>query len=147
RREREQPGLTTRIPLPIRERVGTVPASTAYCRWGFPGRRRRNRNRRTDVLGFAALSTARRVLGEGMEITIRAAQLNAQEIQLDDQITLQEVRLSGTDIRLAAGPRGPVRIAELNGTLIVTEASLNRVLKQKPPEGTRDLELATLTGR
>ena len=82
-----------------------------------------------------------------MEITIRAAQLNAQEIKVDDQITLQEVRLSGADIRLTTGPRGPVRIAELNGTLIVTEASLNRVLKRKPPEATRDLELATLTGR
>jgi hypothetical protein len=82
-----------------------------------------------------------------MEITIRAAQLNAQEIQLDDQITLQEIKLSGTDIRLTSGPRGPMRIADLNGSVIVTEASLNLLLKRKPPEGTRDLEVATLTGR
>ena len=85
--------------------------------------------------------------GEGMEITIWAAQVNAQEIVIDERIALQEVRLSGTGIRLEAGPRGPVRIAELSGTVVVTEASLNRLLKEKPPEGTRDVELATLTGR
>ncbi len=35
----------------------------------------------------------------------------------------------------------------MSATFVVTEASLNRLLAENPPEGTRDLSLATLSGR
>lgn len=85
-----------------------------------------------------------------MEITIRAGQASAQELQIGELLTLQEIKLTGGDVRVTVSPGGPlqaVHIGEVTATAILTEASLNRLLEQNPPPGTRDLEIATLSGR
>jgi hypothetical protein len=81
-----------------------------------------------------------------MQITIRGAQLNAQEIQIGDIITLQEIRVNGTGITLGS-PGGAVQVAEAGVTFIVTEAALNRFLAGRAEGRLRDMEVAMLNGR
>lgn len=82
-----------------------------------------------------------------MEIKIGAAQASAQEIQIGQIITLQEVKLTGSGIVYAMEPERTLHIAEMNANLIVTEASLNRLLAETPLREIRDLQVETLTGR
>ena len=56
------------------------------------------------------------------------------------------MRINVIGARLTGQP-GQIRIEEATATLTVTEKSLNALLQANPPEGTRDLSLATLTGR
>lgn len=82
-----------------------------------------------------------------MNVTVRAAQLSAQDIQLGDLFTLQEVRLSGQNLRMSLPPDGLWRIETVEATLIVTEASLNRFLASRAEEPIRDMQVALLAGR
>lgn len=82
-----------------------------------------------------------------MEIKIGAAQATAQEIKIGQIITLQELRLTGGGIVYATEPERTLHIAELNANLIITEASLNRLLTETPIREIRDLQVETLTGR
>jgi hypothetical protein len=82
-----------------------------------------------------------------MEIKISATHATAQEIQIGQMITLQEIKLTGSGIVYAMEPEPTLRIADLNATLIVTEASLNRLLADTPLKEMRDLQVETLTGR
>lgn len=81
------------------------------------------------------------------DIKIRAAQLNAQDVQIGDALTLQEVRLTADSLIVNPAPRASIRVQEATVTLVATEKSLNSLLHTNPPDGTRDLSLATLTGR
>jgi len=82
-----------------------------------------------------------------MEIKIRTAQGTAQDIEIGDLITLSELRLAAKDVEITPEPGGPVRIGEATATAVITEATLNRILARHPPEGLRDLEIKTLSGR
>ena len=77
---------------------------------------------------------------------MRTANLSAQDVQLGDIILLQEVRLNAVNIHVSP-PGLNVQVEEANATIVVTEANLNRLLATNPPDGTRDLEFATLSGR
>src|SRR4051812_7053328 len=82
-----------------------------------------------------------------MEIDVRAAQLNAQDVRIGSLLTLQEVRINVNGLHITPSPRAGVRASEATLTLVATEKALNDLLQANPPEGTRDLSLATLTGR
>ncbi len=82
-----------------------------------------------------------------MNIHIRAAQLNAQEVQLSEILTVQEIRLSATDIDLRAEPGGAIRIANADATLLITEAGLNRFFDGRDFGTISDLKIVTLTGK
>ena len=68
-------------------------------------------------------------------------------MQLGDVISLQEVKLSAVNINIRPAGGLSVHVQDANATLIVTEANLNKLLATNPPDGTRDLEIATLSGR
>jgi hypothetical protein len=78
---------------------------------------------------------------------VRAAQLNAQDVRIGSLLTLQEVRINVNGLHLTPPPRAGARVSEATATLVATEKALNDLLQANPPEGTRDLSLATLTGR
>jgi len=83
-----------------------------------------------------------------MNVTIRAAQLNAQEIEVGDVITLQEVRLTGTGVLFRSSEAGAaIHIESVQATMILTESSLNRFLAGRNEEPLQDLQVAMLTGK
>lgn len=81
-----------------------------------------------------------------MEVTIDTVQFNAQRMQFGDVIAFQELRVTGTGIRVCTGPEGILRIAEANATLVLTEADANRFLSAHTVEPVRDLQIAMLSG-
>jgi hypothetical protein len=81
------------------------------------------------------------------KILVRNAQIIGQDVLIGDVVTLQEVRLNLNGLRMSSGPDRGIRVQEATVTMVATEKSLNDLLKVNPPEGTRDLSLATLTGR
>jgi len=82
-----------------------------------------------------------------MQITISSAQLNAQNVEITDVLTIQEVRLTGATIRFDTAPGGKFAIEEANATMFLTEASLNRVISASPSDKIKDLDLKTFSGR
>jgi hypothetical protein len=82
-----------------------------------------------------------------VEITIQTARLNAQDIQIGDLLTLQELRLTAKGISLRTEPGGTGHIAEIDGTVVLTEVAINKMLSGRAEEGLRDIEVETLTGR
>ncbi len=81
------------------------------------------------------------------DISIRNAQLSAQEVQIGDIVRLEELRLDCQGVEIGARRGGPVRIAEANARLIVSESSLNRFLSLKPDDEVRELQVAILNGK
>jgi len=73
--------------------------------------------------------------------------VNAQDVQIGDILTLQEVRLNLNGVRLDGRAERGIQVQEAVATLITTEKSLNDLLRANPPEGTRDLSIATLSGK
>jgi hypothetical protein len=82
-----------------------------------------------------------------MHIKIANAQLNVQNVEITDILTIQEVRLTGATIRFDTEPGGKFAIEEASATLFLTEASLNRVISDSPIDKIKDLDLKTFTGR
>jgi hypothetical protein len=99
----------------------------------------RSRTRRNDLL--------LRPVVHPMKITIRSAQLNAQEIDVSGLLQIHEVRLTGASISLSPDPGGRLVIGEATGTVTVTEAALNRVLADATIDKVRGLDLKTYSGR
>lgn len=83
----------------------------------------------------------------GFDLIIKDARLDAHEVRFGDLITLEEVRLTGTGIGIRTQPESALSVAELNGTLVVTESALNRLLAGRALDSLRDLEVAMLNGR
>jgi hypothetical protein len=82
-----------------------------------------------------------------MKITVRQLEATALDVELADLMTLQEVRLSASGLTFEALPGGQLAVAQADATIVVTEAMVNRLLARYPPEGGRDIEIATLAGR
>jgi hypothetical protein len=73
--------------------------------------------------------------------------LNAQDVRIGSLLTLQEVRINVNGLHLTLPPHAGARVVEATCTLVATEKALNELLQANPPEGVRDLSLATLSGR
>jgi hypothetical protein len=82
-----------------------------------------------------------------MKLTIGAAEFHAFDIHAADVVAVQELRIAGKGLSLSMERGGPITIRELEATLIVTEASINKVLARNSVDGVRDLEVATLKGK
>jgi hypothetical protein len=93
------------------------------------------------------VTEGRSILKQPLDVDIRTANLSAQDVQLGDVISLQEVKLSAVNINIRPAAGLSIHVQDANATLVVTEANLNKLLASNPPDGTRDLEIATLSGR
>src|SRR5689334_20411115 len=82
-----------------------------------------------------------------IDIGIRNASLTAHEVEIADIIRFEEFRLDCQGVSVGLGKSGPVRIAEANARLVISEASLNRFLALKPDEGVNNLQVAILNGK
>ncbi len=82
-----------------------------------------------------------------VELSARSLRLDAHDVDLGGVITLDELKLAAGSLSIAPGPGGALRIADLTGTLIVTESALNRFLRGRDEGPLRDLQIAMLTGK
>jgi hypothetical protein len=82
-----------------------------------------------------------------MKLSVGSVQLTALDILAGGIVSVQELRVSGKGISLSLKSGGPITIQELEATLVVTEASINKVLARNAVDGVRDLEIATLKGK
>lgn len=84
---------------------------------------------------------------EPTEFTVfaREARLLAESVDLGGVVSLDEIRLEGRDISLRPG--GSIRVGELQASLVISEAALNRFLANRRADTVRDLQVAMLDGK
>jgi hypothetical protein len=81
------------------------------------------------------------------ELTVRSANLAAREVRLADILTLDEVKLTGEDIRIRTGRNGTFSISGLTATLTITESALNKFLSGRVEDQLNSLQVRMLNGK